>query len=168
METHRPRLWTTSRGGQRLFGIVRKYPWCILCPIWTGTTIAWYLARIRGSPRIMARLDMTVENNLDKRFRAAVYKKYGMKKGSIKTAVEEAILLWLKEGKKWACSEPVSHSRTSATSCLRRDSIRPVIRLQEYHLGGAEIKSDITNYSCMDEWFIRDDHNQGSQYATVR
>ena len=57
-------------------------------------------ARIRGSPRIMARLDMTVENILDKRFRAAVYKKYGMKKGSIKTAVEEAILLWLKEGKK--------------------------------------------------------------------
>jgi hypothetical protein len=47
----------------------------------------------------MARLDMTVDNNLDKRFRAAVYKKYGMKKGSIKTAVEEAILLWLKEGK---------------------------------------------------------------------
>jgi hypothetical protein len=48
----------------------------------------------------MAPLNMTVENNLDKRFRAAVYKKYGMKKGSIKTDVEEAILLWLKESKK--------------------------------------------------------------------
>jgi hypothetical protein len=106
METHRPRLRTTSKGGHRPFGIVRigtllaKIPLCVLCPIWTGTAIALYLARIRGSPRIMARLDMTVENNLDKRFRAAVYKKYGMKKGSIKKAVEEAILLWLKEGKK--------------------------------------------------------------------
>jgi hypothetical protein len=48
----------------------------------------------------MARLDMTVVNNLDKRFRVAVYKKFGMKKGSIKTDVEEAILLRLKESKK--------------------------------------------------------------------
>lgn len=42
---------------------------------------------------------MIVDDKIDKRFRDAVYKIYGMKKGNIKTALEEAIMLWLKTKK---------------------------------------------------------------------
>lgn len=42
----------------------------------------------------MARLDMVVDEKIDKRFRDA-YKAYGLK-GSIKMAAEDAIELWFK------------------------------------------------------------------------
>ena len=41
----------------------------------------------------MARLDIVVDEKIDKRFRDAVYKAYSLKKGSIKMAAEEAIEL---------------------------------------------------------------------------
>ena len=42
-----------------------------------------------------SRLDLTIDPELDKQFRDMVYKKFGMKKGNLRTALEEAIRLWL-------------------------------------------------------------------------
>jgi len=42
-----------------------------------------------------SRLDLTIDTELDKQFRDMVYKKFGMKKGNLRTALEEAIRLWL-------------------------------------------------------------------------
>ncbi|MGA8085473.1 MAG: hypothetical protein WB988_26750 [Candidatus Nitrosopolaris sp.] len=36
-----------------------------------------------------------IMDGLDEKFREAVYKRYGLKKGAIKIALEEAIRLWL-------------------------------------------------------------------------
>ena len=46
-----------------------------------------------------SRLDLTIDPELDKRFRDMVYKKFGMKKGNLRTALEEAIRLWLNSEK---------------------------------------------------------------------
>jgi metal-responsive CopG/Arc/MetJ family transcriptional regulator len=43
----------------------------------------------------MSRLVLTVPEELEKRFRDAVYKRYGMKKGNISKAVREALELWI-------------------------------------------------------------------------
>jgi len=40
---------------------------------------------------------IVIPDDLDKRFRAEVFKRYGMHKGDISRAVCEAIELWLKE-----------------------------------------------------------------------
>ena len=42
-----------------------------------------------------SRLDLTIDPELNKQFRDMVYKKFGMKKGNLRTALEEAIRLWL-------------------------------------------------------------------------
>ena len=42
-----------------------------------------------------SRLDLTIDHELDKLFRDMVYKKFGMKNGNLRTALEEAIRLWL-------------------------------------------------------------------------
>ena len=44
----------------------------------------------------MGRLDVILEDNLDKKFREKVFKIYGLKKGNIKYALEDAMELWLK------------------------------------------------------------------------
>ena len=46
-----------------------------------------------------SRLDLTIDPELDKLFRDMVYKKFGMKKGNLRTALEEAIRLWLSNEK---------------------------------------------------------------------
>jgi hypothetical protein len=43
----------------------------------------------------MSKLVLTVSEELEKRFREAVYKRYGMKKGNISKAVREALELWI-------------------------------------------------------------------------
>lgn len=48
----------------------------------------------------MARIDIIMRDDLEKRFREEVFKKYGMKKGNITIAVEEAIDDWIKKKKK--------------------------------------------------------------------
>jgi len=40
---------------------------------------------------------IVIPNDLDKRFREAVFKRYGMRKGYISKAVCDAIELWLEE-----------------------------------------------------------------------
>ena len=47
----------------------------------------------------MGRIDFNLDEEIEKKFRSAVYKRKGMKKGNITEALEEAIEYWLKEGK---------------------------------------------------------------------
>ena len=48
----------------------------------------------------MARLNLIVSDELEEKFREMVFRKYGMKKGNITKAVEEAIDLWIENEKK--------------------------------------------------------------------
>jgi len=43
-----------------------------------------------------ARLYLTIDGDLERRFRGEVAKRLGMKKGNLQVAIEEAIKLWLK------------------------------------------------------------------------
>lgn len=49
---------------------------------------------------VMSRLDTIIDERIDKRFREAVFRMYGLHKGNIKRALEEAITLWLKTRKE--------------------------------------------------------------------
>jgi len=44
------------------------------------------------------RINITISENLEKRFREQVFNRYGLHKGDIQRAVEEAIELWIKRG----------------------------------------------------------------------
>lgn len=44
------------------------------------------------------RLNLTVSQELEKQFRDTVFKRYGLHKGDIQRAVEEAIRLWISKG----------------------------------------------------------------------
>lgn len=48
---------------------------------------------------LMARIILSIDEELDKQFRDEVAKRLGMKKGNIKIAMEEAIKDWIKKGK---------------------------------------------------------------------
>ena len=49
---------------------------------------------------IMGRIDIILSDELEKKFRAEVFKIYGMKKGNITLAVEDAVQDWVKKKKK--------------------------------------------------------------------
>ncbi len=46
------------------------------------------------------RLNLVVDEDLEQKFRRAVFDKYGMKKGNIQKAVEEALQDWMKQQKR--------------------------------------------------------------------
>jgi hypothetical protein len=46
------------------------------------------------------RINLTISEDLEKRFRAEVFKRLGLRKGDIQRAVEEAIELWIRQGAK--------------------------------------------------------------------
>lgn len=48
----------------------------------------------------MARINMVIDDDLDRQFRSTVAKCFGMKKGNIKIAIEEAIKSWIEDKKK--------------------------------------------------------------------
>lgn len=48
----------------------------------------------------MGRMDIILPDDLEKRLREAVFQRKGLKKGNIKEAVSEAIILWLERGEK--------------------------------------------------------------------
>jgi hypothetical protein len=48
----------------------------------------------------MARMDIIVPDDLEKRFRAEVFKRLGMKRGNITLAIQEAIEQWIEKGDK--------------------------------------------------------------------
>jgi len=43
----------------------------------------------------LGKINLDVDDKIDKKFRDAVYKKKGMKKGNLTDAVEEAMLMWM-------------------------------------------------------------------------
>ena len=43
----------------------------------------------------MGQLSIVIDNELESKFREAIYQRLGLKKGVIKTALEEAIQLWI-------------------------------------------------------------------------
>jgi len=47
----------------------------------------------------MGKLTLTLNDELEKKFRDEIYKRLGMKKGNMQTAIEEAIELWIKSKK---------------------------------------------------------------------
>jgi hypothetical protein len=47
----------------------------------------------------MGKLTLTLNDELEKRFRDEIYKRLGMKKGNMQTAIEEAIESWIKAKK---------------------------------------------------------------------
>jgi hypothetical protein len=46
------------------------------------------------------RLNLVVDEDLEQKFRRAVFERYGMKKGNIQKAVEEALGEWMDKQKK--------------------------------------------------------------------
>jgi hypothetical protein len=45
----------------------------------------------------MGRIDVILQDELEKKFRNKVFKKYGMKKGNITSAIHEAIEQWIEK-----------------------------------------------------------------------
>jgi len=43
------------------------------------------------------RIDVYLDEDLEKRFKEQVFKRKGMKKGNISESIQEAILLWIKQ-----------------------------------------------------------------------
>ena len=43
----------------------------------------------------MGKINLKLNEEIDKRFRKEVFKRKGMKKGNIKKAVEEALIMWI-------------------------------------------------------------------------
>jgi len=43
----------------------------------------------------MGRIDVILSDDLEKHFREEVFKRYGMKKGNITLAIQEAIKMWI-------------------------------------------------------------------------
>jgi hypothetical protein len=46
--------------------------------------------------QIMSRMNIVLDDSLEDKFRNEVYKRFGMKKGNISMAIEEAVKLWIK------------------------------------------------------------------------
>jgi len=46
----------------------------------------------------MGKLSLTINDNLEKRFRDTVYQRKGYRKGNISEAVEESFELWISQG----------------------------------------------------------------------
>ena len=45
---------------------------------------------------VMGRLNLSVNDDVESKFRNAVFKKKGMKKGNLTQSLEEAMLMWIK------------------------------------------------------------------------
>jgi regulator of replication initiation timing len=48
----------------------------------------------------MARINLYIPDELENEFRTMIFQKYGLKKGNIAKAIEEAINLWIENEKK--------------------------------------------------------------------
>jgi hypothetical protein len=65
----------------------------------------------------MGKLNVKVREDIDAKFRRAVFRKKGMKKGNLTTAVEEAMLLWIS-----APSKP-SEDKSEGAQNLKDDRV---------------------------------------------
>mgnify|MGYP001032881650 CR=1 FL=1 len=48
----------------------------------------------------MGRIDVVLPDDLEKRLREAVFRRKGMKKGNLKKAINEAVILWIERERK--------------------------------------------------------------------
>ena len=48
----------------------------------------------------MGKVTLVLDNKLEERFRDAIYKSKGMKRGNIQSAIEEAVELWIEKQEK--------------------------------------------------------------------
>ncbi|MGB8780895.1 MAG: hypothetical protein WCD81_09655 [Candidatus Bathyarchaeia archaeon] len=48
----------------------------------------------------MGKLNINVQKDVDEKFRTEVFRRKGLKKGNIKEAVEEAMILWISTTQK--------------------------------------------------------------------
>jgi len=48
----------------------------------------------------MGKVTLVLKDDLEERFREAIFKSKGMKRGNIQLAIEEAIEMWIKEMRK--------------------------------------------------------------------
>lgn len=46
----------------------------------------------------MGKVNLSIDDKIEQKFRMAVAKKKGMKKGNLAKAVQEAMILWIKTG----------------------------------------------------------------------
>lgn len=46
----------------------------------------------------MGKIDLIISDELEKKFRDTVFKRYGLKRGNIRKAIEEAINEWIEKG----------------------------------------------------------------------
>ncbi len=49
----------------------------------------------------MGKMNVVLEDDLEEKFRRAVFERLGMKKGNISVALEEAIKQWIGTREKW-------------------------------------------------------------------
>lgn len=62
--------------------------------------ICGYLLIYECSNKTMGKMNLNINDKVDRKFRDAVYKKKGMKKGNLTDSVEEAMLMWVASGKE--------------------------------------------------------------------
>jgi len=48
----------------------------------------------------VGRIDVVLPDDLEKKLREAVFQRKGLKRGNIKEAMSEAVILWINEGEK--------------------------------------------------------------------
>ena len=60
------------------------------------------MVKPKGKPRqggqATVRVNLTISESLEHEFRETVFKRYGLHKGDIQKAVEEALRLWIAKG----------------------------------------------------------------------
>jgi hypothetical protein len=60
-----------------------------------------FMGKVKAQPaevEDVVRLNITVSRELNEQFRKAVFDRFGLRKGDIQRAVEEAIKLWIAKG----------------------------------------------------------------------
>jgi hypothetical protein len=55
----------------------------------------------------MGRINVNIEDRVEERFRGAVFRSKGMKKGNLTQAIEEAMMMWAKKEEEKSSEEQV-------------------------------------------------------------
>jgi len=53
----------------------------------------------------LGKITLTLDDDVEKRFREEVFRRFGMKKGNIQQAIEDAIHVWIKTNKAIGAGE---------------------------------------------------------------
>ena len=55
----------------------------------------------------MGKITLVLDDEVELKFKDAIYKTKGMKRGNIQKAIEEAIEMWIKEKTKWKMNKKI-------------------------------------------------------------